>query len=249
MRYSFFSLILCFQTSVAISAELTVFGAASLMSALDAVNTAFAQQHRPVKANYAPASTLARQIEQGAEADIFISANVDWMDYLDDRNLLNKSTRFDLLRNELVLIAPKTRELTLSFSHNMDLVSLLNGGRLTLGDPSHIPFGMYAKQSFEHFNLWKSLEPHIAYAENVRVALALVAREEAALGVVYLSDTIVEPNVHVVARFPSESHDPILYPVAKLSDSRHPDALIYLDFLRSESAHELFQQFGFSPIR
>ncbi len=241
-------LFLLLPLSMASANEVVIFAAASLQSAIDDLNTTFALQHGPAKGVYAPSSVLARQIEQGAEADVFISANVEWMDYLESRQLLADNTRVDLLRNELVLVSPTTRPITLALDAQTDLAAVLNGERLVIGDPSHVPFGMYAKQSFEHLGLWSQLTDQLAYAENVRVALSLVARNEAPLGVVYRSDTTVEPNVQIAAVFPPESHSPIVYPAAQVKTSRHPHAAAYLQLMRSAEAAPIFQKYGFLPL-
>ena len=227
----------------------TVFAAASLKTALDEIDARFAAETgaAPV-ASYAAASALAKQIEQGAPADVFISADLAWMDYLADKGLIRADTRVALLGNALVLIAaPGTAEVKLDGS--VDLAALVGDGKLATGDVKSVPVGKYAKAALEKLGLWPALAPKIAGAESVRAALALVARGEAKYGIVYTTDAKSEPKVAVVGTFPAASHPPIVYPAAITKDSTHPAAARYLDFLRGPEAAKIFAAQGFTILK
>lgn len=229
--------------------DLLVFGAASLRDALDAVIGAYQSAGGgPVRASYASSSVLARQIEQGAPADLFISANPSWMDYLEEGSLIRADTRVDLLGNGLVLVAPSSQELELEIAPGFDLVAALGGGRLAMGDPDHVPAGIYGKAALESLGIWQAVEPRLARADNVRAALALVARGETPLGIVYRSDAVADPSVHVVGVFSAASHPPIVYPAAVTAESKHPDAPDLIEFLTSDAAAPLFERFGFTVL-
>jgi molybdate transport system substrate-binding protein len=230
--------------------ELLIFAAASLKDALDAaiVEYTAAETGREVVASYASSSTLARQIEQGAPADVFISANPEWMDYLAERDLIRADSRADLLGNGLVLVAPADGAATLEIAPGFDLAGALGGGRLAMGDPDHVPAGLYGKAALENLGVWDSVASQVARADNVRAALALVARGEAPLGVVYRSDAAADPSVRTVAAFPEDSHPPIIYPVAVIAGSQHPGAAGLADFLRSPIASLVFERFGFTVL-
>ncbi len=229
---------------------LLVFAAASQKDALDAVIMAY---HRAsgevVRTSYLSSSVLARQIEQGAPADLFIAANVEWMDYVDDRDLIDRSTRVDLLSNRLVVVAPRAGTMPEFDVAETDLAALLGTGRLAMGDPDHVPAGIYAAQALRTLGAWDAILPRLARTENVRVALALVARGETPLGIVYASDAVAEPDVRVVGRIPASSHDPIVYPAAVTSGSTDAErARALLAFLRSPEAGSIFRDFGFLPV-
>ena len=233
----------------AMAQEVLVFGAASLQDAFDAVIEEYqAQGGGQVSASYASSSTLARQIEQGAPADIFISANPEWMDYLEEGGLLREGSRTDLLGNGLVLVAPQDSETTVEIEPGFDLAGALDGGLLAMGDPDHVPAGIYGRAALESLGVWQAVEPHVAPAENVRAALALVARGEAPLGVVYRSDAGADDSVQVVGEFPQEAFPEIVYPIAIIADSAHPEAAALLDFLHTETAAAIFERFGFSML-
>jgi molybdate transport system substrate-binding protein len=226
--------------------DLLVFGAASLRDALDAVVEAYEQNGgSAVRTAYASSSTLARQIEQGAPADIFIAANPQWMDYLEQRDLLREGSRADLLGNGLVLVAPLDSAATIEIAPGFDLAGLLGDGLLAMGDPDHVPAGIYGRAALENLGVWDAVAPKVARADNVRAALALVARGETPLGVVYRSDAIADHGVKVVATFPPDSHPPITYPVAVMADSTNADADAFVALLRSEAAAAIFEQYGF----
>lgn len=227
--------------------SVTVFAAASMKNALDEVNGAFSRQSGiKVVASYAATSALVRQIEQGAPADVFVSADVAWMDYAITNKLVRPDTQVGLLGNRLVLIAPADSELTeVELDKGANLLELLDGARLLTGDVKAVPAGRYARAALESLGLWPSVEKRLAMTENVRVALALVARGEAPLGIVYETDAKVEPKVKIVGVFPAGSHPPVTYPVAATMQAK-ADAAPYLSFLRSRAAKAVFERYGFS---
>jgi len=227
--------------------SLTVFAAASLKNALDDVDAAFAKATGvKVTASYAASSTLAKQIEQGAPADVFASADLDWMDYAHEKKLINDATRINLLGNRLVLIAPKDSRLAdVTIGPGFDLAALAGDGRIVTGDVRAVPVGRYAKAALEKLGAWVKADPKMAMTENVRAALALVARGEAPLGIVYETDAKVEPGVKIVAHFPEGSHPEIVYPVAATVKA-NADAPRYIDFLQSTASKSVFEKYGFS---
>src|SRR4051794_23886882 len=195
---------------------LTVFAAASLKNALDEINASFAKgAPNKVVASYASSAALIKQIENGAPADVFVSADLEWMAYGVQKKLIPAETRFNLLGNKLVLIAPKNSPLTdIKIAPGIDIAKLAGDGRIAAGDVKSVPAGLYAKAALEKLGVWAAAEPKLAMTENVRVALTLVARGEAPLGIVYETDAKVEPNVKIVGTFPAVSHPPIIYPAA-----------------------------------
>ena len=223
-----------------------VFAAASMNNALDAANTAFNKQTGvKVVASYAASSALIKQIEQGAPADAFVSADVNWMDYGAQRHLINNATRIDLLGNRLVLIAPTDSKIgSVTIAPGFDLAALAGSGRIATGDVRAVPAGLYAKAALEKLGIWAAVEPKLAMAQNVRAALILVARGEAPLGIVYATDAKVEPKVKIVGVFPEDSHPPIVYPAALTANAK-AEAAPYLAFLRSATAKSIFESFGF----
>jgi molybdate transport system substrate-binding protein len=242
--------ILCGSTSSPACAQdrnLTVFAAASMKNALDDIDAAYtAKTGIKIVASYAASSALAKQIEQGAPADIFLSADTDWMDYAATRKAINEPTRVNLLGNSIVLIAPKDSNIDkVSIGQGFDLAKLAGNGKIATGDVSAVPVGKYAKAALEKFGAWQAAEPKFAMAESVRAALTLVARGEAALGIVYSTDARVEPGVKIVGTFPADSHPPIIYPVAATTAAK-AEAVSYLAFLRSSAAKAIFEKYGFS---
>jgi molybdate transport system substrate-binding protein len=227
-----------------------IFAAASLKNALDEIATTWSKDTgKPApKISYAASSALAKQIEQAAPADLFISADLDWMDYLAGKNLLRADTRFNLLGNKIVLIAPKESKLTTVPLTGADLTKALAGGRLSMANVDAVPVGKYGKAALEKLGAWNAVKDHLAQAENVRAALLLVARGEAPLGIVYSTDAAAEPNVRIVASFPEDSHPPIIYPAALTKDSKNADAKAFLDFLRSAKARTAFEKQGFTVL-
>ena len=228
---------------------LTVFAAASMKNALEDIDAAFtAKTGVKVNASYAASSTLAKQIEQGAPADIFVSADTDWMDYATNKKTINESTRVNLLGNSIVLIAPKDSKVdNVTIGQGFDLAKLAGDGKIATGDVKSVPVGKYAKAALEKLGAWSAAEPKFAMAESVRAALTLVARGEAALGIVYATDAKVEPGVKIVGTFPADSHPPIIYPVAATSTAK-PEANAYLDYLRSSAAKTVLEKYGFTYL-
>lgn len=252
---SLFVLTLVCSASVANAVEppapLTVFAAASLKESLDEAAAAYQKASgTTVRISYAASSALARQIEQGAPADVFLSADLEWMDYLQERKLIDPAARHNLLGNTLVLVAPASGNVaSVKLKPGIDLLPLLgDDGRIALGLTASVPAGKYAKASFVSLGVWKSLEPRVAEAENVRAALMLVARGEAPLGVVYGSDAQAEPKVRVVGVFPEDSHAPIVYPVARIAASRNPQAVAFARWLATPVAAKIFRAHGFKIL-
>ena len=227
--------------------SLTVFAAASMKNALDDIDAAFtAKTGVKVAASYAASSTLAKQIEQGAPADIFLSADTDWMDYATGKKNINEDTRVNLLGNSIVLIAPKDSKIdNVTIGQGFDLAKLAGDGKIATGDVKAVPVGKYAKAALEKLGAWQAAEPKFAMADSVRAALTLVARGEAALGIVYSTDAKVEPGVKIVGTFPADSHPPIIYPVAATTTAK-PEATEYLAFLRSSLAKTTLEKYGFT---
>jgi molybdate transport system substrate-binding protein len=226
--------------------SLTVFAAASMKNALDDVDAAYtAKTGIKVSASYAASSTLAKQIEQGAPADVFVSADTDWMNYAVKKKTINESTRVNLLGNSIVLIAPKDSKIdNVTIKQGFDLAKLAGDGKIATGDVKSVPVGKYAQAALEKLGAWQAAAPKFAMAESVRAALALVARGEAVLGIVY-STAKVEPGVKIVGTFPADSHPPIIYPVAATSTAK-PDAAGYIAFLKTSAAKAIFEKYGFS---
>src|SRR5580700_7679470 len=225
---------------------LTIFAAASMKNALDDIDAAYsAKTGVRIVASYAASSALAKQIEQGAPADIFVSADTDWMDYAIGKRTINEPTRVNLLGNSIVLIAPKDSKIdSVTIGPGFDLAKLAGDGKIATGDVKAVPVGKYAKAALEKLGAWEAAEPKFAMAESVRAALTLVARGEAALGIVYSTDAKVEPGVKIVGTFPADSHPPIIYPVAATTAAK-PEANDYMSFLRSQAAKTVLEKYGF----
>ncbi len=233
-------------TPAGAAGKITVFAAASTTDALTEVGAAFAKETAiEMVPSFASSSTLAKQIEEGAPADLFISANEKWMDHLADKALIVADSRADLLGNDLVLIAPADSPLdTVTIAPGLDLATQLDGGRLSVGDPDHVPAGQYARAALEHLGLWASVEPALARQNDVRSALALVERGETPLGIVYSTDAAASKGVKTVGVFPKDSHPPITYPVALVKDS---DAgRKFVAYLSSDTAKAIFSRHGFT---
>jgi molybdate transport system substrate-binding protein len=235
--------------AVAQDRSITIFAAASLKNALDDINAAYTKKTGvKVAASYAASSALARQIEQGAPADVFISADLEWMDYATAKKTVNDATRMNLLGNKLVLIAPKDSSLTnVSIGPGFDLAKLAGDGRIATGDVQSVPVGKYAKTALEKLGAWNAVAAKFAMADSVRAALTLVARNEAALGIVYETDAKVEPGVKIIGHFPADAHPPSVYPFAATASAR-PDAADYLAFVRSAASKEAFEKYGFTVL-
>lgn len=231
------------------AATLTVFAAASLKNALDAAAATFhAQSGDTVRIAYAASSTLAKQIAAGAPADLFISADIKWMDYLQQRKLIETASRRNLLGNELVLVAPAKSGTKVELKPGVDLLAYLKGGPLAMADPVAVPAGLYGKAALTKLGVWSAVEAKVARAADVRMALRLVARGEAPLGVVYRTDAIAEPAVEIAGVFPPGSYPPIVYPVALVVGAQ-PAAAKLLTFLESPAARPDFEQQGFKVLR
>jgi molybdate transport system substrate-binding protein len=229
-------------------AELTVFAAASLQDAFEAVGKLYRQRTgRAVKFSFAASSALARQIEQGAPAAVFASADQQWMDYLAQRNLIVGETRKPLLGNRLVLVVPAANTAKVELKPGVDLAALLGKeGRWVTGDPSNVPVGRYAQEALTRLGTWEFAQTRLVRTENVRVALAFVERGEAAAGVVYATDAAMSPNVRVAGIFPEDSHTPITYPIAAVGRHDSPAARDFLRLLESPEARDVFRKFGFT---
>jgi molybdate transport system substrate-binding protein len=239
------ALVIC-ATLPAAGANITVFAAASLKQALDNQARRFeASTGDKIVVSYAGSNALAKQIEAGAPADIFISADADWMDYLDSRKLLVLKSRVELLRNRLVLIAPADSSGSLQIAPNFPLSAALGAGRLAIANPDSVPAGKYAKAALQALGVWPSVEKQIARTENVRAALVLVARGEAPLGIVYATDALAERRVRVVGTFAETTHPAIVYPIAVVAGQRPAAASALLAYLASAAARLIWERYGF----
>lgn len=236
--------------AVAQDRGVVVFAAASLQTALNAIGAEWRRETgRPVTFSYAASSALARQIEQGAPADLFASADLQWMDWLQQRGLIKADTRTTLLANSLVLVAAPEVRTSLTIAPGFALAEAIGDSRLATGDPRAVPVGRYAAAALTHLGVWSAVRLKIAGVDNVRAALALVARGEARFGIVYATDARTEPRVSVVGTFPPGSHPPVDYPFALTATSRHPDAAAFLAYLRSAAAIRIFEAEGFTVRR
>lgn len=233
------------STAWADARTITVFGAASLTNALQEAGDAFSDATSlKVRFSFAASSALARQIENGARADLFVSADEEWMDYLQARDLVDATTRRNLLGNRLVLIAPSDSSLKLKIAPHFGLLAALGGGRLATGDPDSVPVGRYARSALISLGVWKDVQDRLIRAENVRSALAFVARGEAPLGIVYETDVLIDRSVRRVDVFPASTHPPILYPAA-LTRSAGTQARRFMDWLGSKESSTVFRKYGF----
>jgi molybdate transport system substrate-binding protein len=232
--------------AVAQTRDILVFGAASLKDALDDIDAQYLRQSgNKVVVSYAASSALAKQIEAGAPADIFISADLDWMDYLAERKLIKPETRKNLVGNTLVLVAPANSTVTLTIASNFPLAQTLGSERLAMADPRAVPAGKYGQAALEKLGVWSSVAGKVAAAENVRATLLLVARGEAPLGIVYATDAFADKGVKIIGEFPPDTHPPIIYPVAVVAGSSDPAVAPYLDYLQGPTAKAAFEKQGF----
>lgn len=226
--------------------EVSVYAAASTTDAVNEIGALFEKEGKgKLVAAFASSSTLARQIEAGAPAQIFISADKKWGDYLDEKKLFEEGTRVDLLGNRLALIAAKDSKAEIKIEHGFPLAAALGDGRLAVGDPDHVPVGAYARTAFERLGVWKELEPKLARGESVRVALTYVERGESPFGVVYTTDAAVAPNVRIVGIFPEDTHDPIVYPMAAIKGNQTDASKAFYAFLKGPEARKIFEKYGF----
>ncbi len=246
----FAALLLLSGAALARAQEVTVFAAASLTNAMDEVSQVFSDKGLgKVTASYGASSTLAKQIENGAPADVFLSADAEWMDYLAERKLVDVHSRENLLGNTLVLVTPADAGMPqVDLTHGPGLAALLGNGRLATGDPAHVPAGKYAKEALTNLGQWTAVEPKLARANDVRSALVMVERAEAPLGIVYGTDAALSRKVKVLAVFPADSHAPIVYPAALVSGRETPTAQVFLRFLKGEDARRIFSKYGFTPL-
>jgi molybdate transport system substrate-binding protein len=227
---------------------ITVFAAASLTNVLQDLGDAFTKDTSiPVRFSFAASSTLARQIENGSRADMFFSADIEWMDYLQARNLIQPATRHDLLGNQLVLIAPVESKINLKIEPHFGLAAALGASRLATGDPDSVPVGRYAHEALANLGVWDEIAARLVRADSVRSALAFVDRGEAALGIVYATDALIDKNVRVVDTFPEKSHMPIIYPAALTAGSKAATAQ-FLTYIRGSAGDLAFKHYGFTPL-
>ncbi len=232
------------------SKDVVVLAAASLKNALDDASAAWTKETgKATKIAYAASSQLAKQIEAGIPADLFISADVPWMDYVAARKLIKPASRSDFLGNEIVLIAGKDSKVELKIDKGFALSAALGDGRLAMANIDAVPAGKYGKASLEALGVWPSVADRVAQAENVRMAMTLVSRGEAPLGIVYRTDAAADPNVRIVGTFPANSHPPVVYPMALLASSTNPDAEAFAAFLKSAAARPFFEKQGFSVLK
>ena len=239
----------CVPAASAQSGDVVVFAAASLKDALDDINAQWRRETgKKAVISYASSAVLAKQIEQAAPADVFISADTDNMDYVQKRALIEPETRIDLLGNRIVLVAEKSSKIALHIAPGFDLAGALGANRLAMADVASVPAGKYGKAALETLKVWPSVEKKVAQAENVRAALILVSRGEAPLGIVYATDAAADPKVRIVDTFPADTHPPIIYPAA-LTRTAKPDAQAFLAYVESAKAKPLFEKQGFSFLK
>ena len=224
-----------------------VFAAASTTNAVTDIGALFVKKNigRFVP-SFASSSTLAKQIEKGAPANVFLSANEKWMNYLEEKKLIDPSSRFDLLGNRIALIAPADSDVKVKIAPDFDLAKILDDGKLAMGDPDHVPAGIYGKQALEKLGVWDNVKDKVVRAKDVRSALVLVERGEAPLGVVYTTDAAITDKVKIVGIFPEDSHPPIVYPVALVAGNENPTARSFLEFLKTPEAKAVFEKYGFT---
>jgi molybdate transport system substrate-binding protein len=229
--------------------ELLVFAAASLTNVLGDLSTSWTSSSGvPVKLSFAASPVLARQIEAGGQADVFISADQEWMDYLAQRGLLEKSTRRNLVGNQLVLIAPADSTLNLKIAPGFDILGALKGGRLATGDPDTVPVGKYARSALVSLGVWDDLAGRLVRADNVRGAMMFVSRGEVPLGIVYTTDALIDKKVRIVDTFPENTHAPITYPGAGIKRGRS-EGVAYLRYLGGADAAATWKKFGFLELK
>lgn len=227
--------------------ELTVFAAASLTDAMKDVSAQWAQAgHQPLRLSFGSSSTLARQIEQGAPANLFASADMKWMDFLAEKTLIAPETRKDLLSNDVVLAVPADKPQHVTIGPGFDILGMLGpNGRIATGDPKHVPIGIYAEQALRKLGMWDKVEPRLARTEDVRAALLLVERGEAPAGIVYATDAAVSKGVMIAGVFPANSHDAVTYPFAVVKSGDNAEARALMAYLSGPQAREIFAKRGF----
>ena len=227
---------------------LVVFAAASLTNVLQELGDGFTRETGiAVKFSFAASSALARQIENGAPADVFFSADIEWMDYLQSRGFVDRASRHDVVGNRLVLIAPADSLIQLKIAPNFPIADALQKGRLATGDPDAVPVGRYAKAALTNLGVWSAVEPRLVRADSVRAALTFVDRGEVPLGIVYETDALIDKNVRIVDVFPADTHEPIVYPIASIA-KRGPDAARFVAYIRGPAGDLVFKAYGFTPL-
>jgi molybdate transport system substrate-binding protein len=237
------------QAAASDVAPITVFAAASLTNVLQVLGDGYAKRSSiPVRFSFAASSALARQIENGSHADVFFSADLQWMEYLQSRNLIQPATRRDMLGNQLVLIAPRGSRVRLKIESHFKLAATLGTGRLATGDPDSVPVGRYAREALVNLGVWDEVAARMVRADSVRAALVFVDRGEAALGIVYATDARIDAKVRVVDVFPSGSHKPIIYPVA-LTRGAGAGSAGFVAYIRGPAGDLAFRQYGFTALR
>jgi molybdate transport system substrate-binding protein len=247
-RRDFIAALVALPAAAQTADRLMVFAAASLTNTLDEIGRDYGRARgRRVVFSFAASMTLAKQIEASSGADVFIAADTESMDYLEQRGLIAKPTRQNLLGNSLVLVAPADSKVTLAVAPQMKLAEALAGGRLALANVDSVPAGRYGKAALTALGVWTSVANHLAQGDDVRTTLAYVARGEAPLGIVYATDAHIEPRVRVVGTFPANSHPPIVYPAASVTDAK-PDAASFLAYLKSPQARSVFERAGFRVL-
>jgi molybdate transport system substrate-binding protein len=249
LALSWMPLIAAANTELAKTPVITVFAAASVTEVLQDIGKQFTNESgTKVEFSFAATSMLARQVESGAHADVFFSADQEWMDYLDQRGLIQRASRHNVLGNRLALVAGADSTLQLQIGPHFPLLAALQGGRLAVADPDSVPAGRYARSALTSLGVWSEVADRLARAENVRGALAFVARGEAPLGIVYETDALIDHHVRVVSLFPEDSHPPILYPVA-LTTAAGASAKAFVDYLDGPVGQAAFRRLGFAVVR
>jgi molybdate transport system substrate-binding protein len=243
--------VVLFSVLPAAAAELTVFAAASMTDALKQIGADYEKASGDtVRFSFASSSTLARQIEAGAPVDVFVSADTQWMDYLAQRHLIDESSRVDSVGNSLVLVSGANSGIKAVDPAKEKIISLLGkDGKIALGDPAHVPAGIYAKEALTSLGQWQAVEPRVAAADDVRAALALVERGEVPLGIVYKTDAAIAKNVRIVGTFPASSHKPVVYPMAIMKDHDSDASKHFLSYLTGAEGTAVLQKFGFVPLK
>lgn len=253
LRSVFAALVIVFLSTVeqshAKNEPITVFAAASLKETFESLGKLYTEKGgSEIRLSFASSSVLAKQIEAGSVADIFASADLKWMNYLDEKNLINHATRINLLGNKLVFVAPVDSPVSVLDLQSDTILGVLGDGRIATGDTTSVPAGVYAKAALQNLKLWDALQSRLAQSDNVRSALAFVTRKEALLGIVYETDAKAEKGVKIVAEFPENSHEPIIYPVAITASSTHAESANFVRFLKSQRALAVFKAAGFLVI-
>lgn len=247
IQRAFAAAVLSLLAATAAAQDVTVFAAASLTNVFEEIAKAYrAKGGGPVKFSFASSSTLAKQIESGAAADIFASADEQWMDYLAERKLIGPSTRSSRLGNTLVLITPADDRRTVDLRPGVDLAGMIGSGKLATGDPAHVPVGRYAEQALKTLQIWNAVAPKIARTDNVRAALLLVERGEAPFGIVYATDAAASAKVNIAGAFPADSYPPVSYPFAILAKRDRPEVKSFFEFLYGAEAQAVYRKTGFS---